>query len=246
MDPRIWIIPALDKMKMRTALNLVTATGTLVHGYKAHSLIDRYGAPVTVALLREEHSTCWLWGDIKGLDTKDTIRDRAMQMRDNGINAVTVHALGRPEMVAAAVESGLYVIVVTLLSDWSDDYIRQRFKGEPEVIAYELGVAAKDGGAQAIVCSPTQVHNLSSRTELQHLKFIVPGTRSSGVAANDQAQVDTPYNAILNGADYLVAGRQLTQAADSLKALNDLAEEIRPAISIRIEQGSWKDSVIAI
>ncbi len=239
-DIRGCLIPALDKMQMFKALSITNRTGSCVYGFKVHALADAYGAPLTTRLMREVQRDCWLLGDIKGLDTKDTIRDRAKQLRDVGFNALTIHALGRPEMVAAAVESGLFIICVTLLSDWPDDYVRDLFKQEPDEVATTLALAGLEGGASGIVCSPNQIKNLAANPKLAKLKFIVPGTRSAGKAAHDQAQVDTPVNTIRNGADYLVVGRQVTQAEDPLIALGEIAEEIKPAIEERVAAGTWK------
>jgi orotidine-5'-phosphate decarboxylase len=227
------LIIALDKMSMRKALNLVAALGNSVYGFKAHDLFDDYGTRVTMELLREECPNCWVLGDIKGLDTVDTVKERARKLRKIGVNAVTIHALGKPEMIAAAVESGLTVIAVTLLSDWSDDFVRTKFRREPNEWAVELALEAKGAGAQGIVCSPTQVGNLSGRAELLGLKYAVPGTRSAGEKKHDQAQVRTPLEAVRDGADYLVIGRQATHNPDPAAAVEAIAEEIEPALEER-------------
>lgn len=227
-------------MSMRQALNLVASADGVAHGFKVHDLTDNYGTRTTLELLREESPDAWLWTDIKGLDTVDTIKERAKKLKALGFNAMTVHALGKPEMIKAAVDTGLFVISVTLLSDWSDDYIRKKFGKEPNEWAIELALDAKSAGTQAIVCSPTQIGNLANQTTLRETTlFIVPGTRSQGKDANDQKQVDTPYNAIVNGADYLVIGRQATKAQDPAKALEEIATEIAPAIGTRIAAGTW-------
>ena len=50
-------------------------------------------------------------------------------------------------------------------------------------------------------------------------KLVTPGIRPAGSARDDQARIITPEAAIANGADYLVIGRPITQAADPLAAL---------------------------
>ena len=44
--------------------------------------------------------------------------------------------------------------------------------------------------------------------------LITPGVRSMGAAMGDQKRVATPAQAIADGANYLVIGRQVTRAAD--------------------------------
>jgi orotidine-5'-phosphate decarboxylase len=43
---------------------------------------------------------------------------------------------------------------------------------------------------------------------------VTPGVRSGGAAKGDQKRVATPAEAIRDGADYVVMGRQITRAAD--------------------------------
>ena len=58
------------------------------------------------------------------------------------------------------------------------------------------------------------------------LKLVIPGVRSAGAAAGDQKRVATPAEAIRDGADYLVIGRQVTRAADPARACKEILEEI--------------------
>ncbi|MEO8050040.1 MAG: orotidine 5'-phosphate decarboxylase / HUMPS family protein [Acidobacteriota bacterium] len=65
-----------------------------------------------------------------------------------------------------------------------------------------------------IVCSPI---------------LVTPGVRSMGAAVGDQKRVATPAQAIADGADYLVIGRQVTRAADPCDEMLGILEEIRSA-----------------
>ena len=55
---------------------------------------------------------------------------------------------------------------------------------------------------------------------------MTPGVRSAGSAAGDQKRVATPAEAVRNGADYLVIGRQITRAADPAAEAARVLEEI--------------------
>jgi orotidine-5'-phosphate decarboxylase len=50
-----------------------------------------------------------------------------------------------------------------------------------------------------------------------------------GAAVGDQKRVATPAQAIADGADYLVIGRQVTRAADPRGEMLHILEEIRSA-----------------
>jgi orotidine-5'-phosphate decarboxylase len=53
-----------------------------------------------------------------------------------------------------------------------------------------------------------------------------PGVRSPGGAAADQKRVATPAEALHNGADYLVMGRQITRAPDPTAEVARVLKEI--------------------
>jgi orotidine-5'-phosphate decarboxylase len=58
------------------------------------------------------------------------------------------------------------------------------------------------------------------------LVTVVPGIRPSGSPTHDQARPATPAEALGDGADLLVVGRAVTQAADPAKAASDLVAEL--------------------
>jgi orotidine-5'-phosphate decarboxylase len=89
-----------------------------------------------------------------------------------------------------------------------------------------LASEAKEAGVNGIVCSAQDLPMFSHKPFFSKLDFIVPGTRSSGVHKNDQARVDTPINAIINGATRLVIGRQITLNQNPITALEKLTREI--------------------
>ena len=61
-------------------------------------------------------------------------------------------------------------------------------------------------------------------------KLIVPGIRPRGVESNDQKRIVTPAEAIQGGADFLVVGRPITQAANRSQAAKDISSEVQEAL----------------
>jgi orotidine-5'-phosphate decarboxylase len=55
---------------------------------------------------------------------------------------------------------------------------------------------------------------------------VTPGVRTRGAAANDQKRVATPSEAVRDGADYVVIGREVTRAADPSAALAVIREDL--------------------
>jgi orotidine-5'-phosphate decarboxylase len=56
--------------------------------------------------------------------------------------------------------------------------------------------------------------------------LVTPGIRPAGSASGDQKRIMTPARAIEAGADYLVVGRPIVEAADPKKAAEAIVAEI--------------------
>jgi orotidine-5'-phosphate decarboxylase len=63
------------------------------------------------------------------------------------------------------------------------------------------------------------------------LALVTPGIRPAGGAVGDQKRVATPVEAIRSGADYLVVGRPVTEAADPRAAAAAIVAEIEAALT---------------
>ncbi|MBX4204916.1 MAG: orotidine 5'-phosphate decarboxylase [Candidatus Doudnabacteria bacterium] len=220
---------ALDRVDLDQAIGLLKGAGKNILGGKLHQLIDRLGA---LRIAEELAQFAALWGDVKLHDTPDTVRERAMEYRNAGFTAISVHIKGGIEMMQAAKESGLYIIGITELTSL-DEEVSHLGSGQPrKASALKLARDAKLAGIDAVVCSTKEVGYLSKRPELKGLDFIVPGSRSAGQATHDQKNVDTPLNVMKNGATALVLGRQVVAAADPLTALAAVVDEIAPALAV--------------
>jgi orotidine-5'-phosphate decarboxylase len=84
---------------------------------------------------------------------------------------------------------------------------------------------AKEARVDGIVCSPLEVAAVRQITGPGAI-LVTPGVRSAGTAKGDQKRVATPAEAVRNGADYLVIGRQITRAADPAAEAARVLEEI--------------------
>ncbi|CAA9348125.1 MAG: Orotidine 5'-phosphate decarboxylase [uncultured Frankineae bacterium] len=129
---------------------------------------------------------------------------------------LTVHAVGGPSMVRSAVEAadGITIAAVTVLTSADEATLDAVGLAGPSLDAVRrLSVLAVGAGAGAIVCSPHEV--AAVRAEVgPDIVLITPGVRPAGAAAQDQARVATPEQALRDGADLLVIGRPITGASD--------------------------------
>ena len=68
--------------------------------------------------------------------------------------------------------------------------------------------------------------------------LMVPGVRPAGAAHGDQKRIATPASAIEAGADFLVVGRPIRDAADPVAAARAVVEEMQGALARRSQVGS--------
>jgi len=175
--------------------------------------------------------------DAKLHDIPRTVGAAMTQLVRPGAHIVNVHALGGVEMMRAAVESaheradelGIaapYIFAVTILtSHGSEDLAELGLQGGPGENATRLAALARDAGCAGVVCSAHEVAGLKSFFGHDFLT-LTPGIRPAGEAHGDQKRVMTPAQAVAAGADYLVVGRPIVQAADPPAAARAILEDI--------------------
>ncbi len=236
MDSKLSL--ALDGLSAGRALELTMKLARWLRALKLHDLLDAFG-PIILLILKSAGAGR-LWVDYKLHDTKDTVGLRVKALVRNGASIITVHASGGVPMMKAAVEATIsecgdslaeiYAItVLTSLSDAEDDNEIGRIYGKDRTrqqIVHEFALMAKEAGVQTVVCSAQEVGFLWQSPDLAGMKFVVPGTRSAGVALGQQKRSGTPAQAVADGADVLVAGSQVTKAEDPVVAFKVMAAEI--------------------
>lgn len=145
----------------------------------------------------------------------------------------TVHAAGGSDMVRAAVDSagpGLAIVAVTVLTSLDGAAMKAlAMAGSTEQAVIRLAELALGSGCRGLVCSPHEVAGLrrrfGSRAEGGPL-LVVPGIRPVGAAPGDQRRSLPPAEALAAGADLLVIGRPITDAADPAAAARALRTEL--------------------
>jgi len=84
-------------------------------------------------------------------------------------------------------------------------------------------------GVEGLVCSPEEATSLRKIVGHQ-INLVTPGIRPAGTAVGDQKRIMTPGRAIAAGADYLVVGRPVMEAADPRAAADAIVAEITQAL----------------
>jgi len=148
---------------------------------------------------------------------------------------LTVHASGGPAMVRAAVEAAraaesrpLILAVTALTSLDAADLAAIGVTGDVSQHVVRLARLAQHNGADGVICAATEISLLRQNCG-PNFKLVVPGIRPKGSAAGDQKRVMTPGDAIKLGADHLVIGRPITEAADPEASARAIAQELAEA-----------------
>ena len=94
--------------------------------------------------------------------------------------------------------------------------------------AISLTKFAKEAGADGVVASPNEVALVREVCGPDFL-IVTPGIRSAGAARGDQARTASPAAARAAGADYIVVGRPILEAADPAAAAAAIVRELSTA-----------------
>ena len=175
--------------------------------------------------------------DLKFHDIPNTVAGACRAAARLGVWMMNVHASGGEAMMRAAREAIAgparppLLIGVTVLTSLADaDLERIGFRGKAHTVVERLAALARDCGLDGVVCSAQEAPALRKLAAGQPFALVTPGIRLDGAAADDQARVVTPPEAVRLGADYLVIGRPITSAPDpvaTLRAIHDSLQEKR-------------------
>jgi orotidine-5'-phosphate decarboxylase len=126
-------------------------------------------------------------------------------------------------------DSKLKILAVTVLTSYdNDDLAEAGYRMKVGELAAARATQAREHGIDGLVCSPEEAANLR-KVVGRKLVLVTPGIRPAGSASDDQKRVMTPGAAIAAGADYLVVGRPITEAADPKAAAEAIVAEIAQA-----------------
>jgi orotidine-5'-phosphate decarboxylase len=93
---------------------------------------------------------------------------------------------------------------------------------------------AKEAGCAGIVCSGHEVQAVKEEFG-KDLLVVTPGIRPEWgeISKDDQRRIVTPYQAVRNGADYIVVGRPIRAATDPAEAAFMVVNEIQRGLEDR-------------
>jgi orotidine-5'-phosphate decarboxylase len=227
------LIVALDFPDTRAALALVDRLHGATRWLKVGLELYIAEGNSLVAELKQRGYSIFL--DLKLHDIPNTVASAVRAATLLGVDMLTVHAAGGPEMLTAAVqaaESRLALLAVTVLTSMDAIQLEATgVTGTPAAQVERLANVALACGVNGLVCSPNEVAGLRNRFGNKPL-LVIPGIRPEGTADGDQRRVATPAAAIAAGASYLVVGRPITRADDPEAAARAILSEMQSGIGV--------------
>ena len=228
-QPRDRLIVALDLPSVAAADAMVARLGDAVSFYKiGYQFAFAGGLPFAEQLVRSGRQ---VFLDLKLHDIGNTVAKGVESVARLGAAFLTVHAY--PQTMKAAADargaSNLRLLAVTVLTSYDDtDLAAAGYDFTVAELVAERAAQARDMGIDGLVCSAAEAANL--RKIVGHtMTLVTPGIRAAGADSGDQKRIMTPAAAVAAGADYLVVGRPIVDAADPKAAAQAIVAEIADA-----------------
>ncbi|MCP9441552.1 MAG: orotidine-5'-phosphate decarboxylase [Nitrospira sp.] len=173
--------------------------------------------------------------DLKFLDIEETVRRATARVASMGVEFLTVHA--NRKALTAAVEgragSTLKLLAVTVLTNFDDHDLREMgIQRTIQDLVTARALLASEIGCDGVIASGREATAIRQKVGPRFM-IVTPGVRPVGKGTDDHARVTTPSQAIAEGADYLVVGRPIRDAADPVAAVEAIVVEMQTAFDGR-------------
>jgi orotidine-5'-phosphate decarboxylase len=219
------LIVALDVPTPREARELADRIGDAARFYKVGlELFSSEGYFDLVTWLASRGNKVFV--DLKLHDIPETVRRATANLRACGATFLTVHAY-RSVMEAAAREKGeMKILGVTVLTSFDQRDLDEMGSTKTiEQLVLSRAKGALETGCDGVIASGLEAPALKKEFG-KKLLVVTPGIRPVQVDDDQKRTVDVAQ-AFANGADYIVVGRPIRQAADPRDAAAAIQETIR-------------------
>jgi len=230
------LVLALDVDDFKKAEELVGELSDYVGVFKVGSqLFTAEGAKV-VDMVNKKGGKVFL--DLKFHDIPNTVARAAEVATKLGVYIFNVHTSGGYEMMKAAAEASKkislslgirkpIILGVTLLTSINQEILEKEIgikKRLGEQVVH-LAKLAKTAGLDGVVASSWEIKEIRKDCG-EDFVILTPGIRPAGKSSDDQKRVMTPQEAIKLGADFLVIGRPIRNAANPVEAAKKILKEM--------------------
>ena len=221
------LIFALDVPDIKGAKDLVVRLGDSVVFYKIglELATSRHYFELLDWLLAQDKR---VFADLKLYDIPATVTAAVRQLARSGASFLTVHgARGVAEAAAQAKGERLKILAVTVLTSVAPaDLADSGIALTVEELVLKRARQAVASGCDGVIASGLEAAPLRAALPAGAL-IVTPGIRPADAASTqDQRRVVTPTLAFRSGADHIVVGRPIRDAADPYRAASAIQEEI--------------------
>ena len=223
------LIVALDLPSAAEARALVERLGDAVRFYKVG--LELFSAPGCFELI------AWLaargnkvFADLKLHDIPETVRRAVANLSGRGASFLTVHAHRSVLLAAAGEKGGMKILGVTVLTSFDQkDLDEMGATRSVEELVLSRARAALETGCDGVIASGHEAARVKAHFK-ERLLVVTPGIRplqtGEKTVRDDQKRTVDVAQAFAAGADYIVVGRPIRDAADPRAAAASIQQSI--------------------
>jgi len=233
IPPRERLIFAMDVPDARAARRMVETLGASVEFYKIGLELFMSGEYFELLdWLAERDKRIFV--DLKFFDVPATVAAAVRQLRNRGVTFATVHGNQSIMEAAAAAKGDVKVLAVTVLTSLDrGDLDDLGFSCDVEKLVLSRARRALEAGCDGVVSSGLEAKMLREFVD-NRLIVVTPGIRPvENRPTDDQKRVVTVEQAFSWGADYIVVGRPIRDAADPRAMAESMQASIAAAVGGR-------------
>jgi len=225
------LIFALDVADAATARRLVEQLGEAVQFYKIGLELFMAGEyfPLLEWLVARNKK---VFVDLKFFDVPATVAAAVRQLRNRGVTFATVHGNQSIMQAAAEAKGDVKILGVTVLTSLDrGDLDDLGFTCDVQQLVLSRARRALEAGCDGVVSSGLEAQLLRQYID-DRLLVITPGIRPvDNRPTDDQKRVVSVEQAFQYGADYIVVGRPIRDAADPRAAAERVQEQIAATLA---------------
>jgi orotidine-5'-phosphate decarboxylase len=213
IDRRERLIVALDVPTAGEAKKLAESLGDSVRFYKIGLELFTSGGYFELLewfAARDKK----IFADLKFYDIPETVRRAVANLKGRGVTFVTVHGHRSVMEAAVSAQSGVKILAVTVLTSFDkSDLAEMGASGDVGQLVLSRARGALECGCDGVISSGLEAPQIKAAFG-ERLLVVTPGIRpSGGKSADDQKRTVDVAQAFANGADYIVVGRPIREAA---------------------------------
>jgi orotidine-5'-phosphate decarboxylase len=228
------LIFALDVDSKDEAERWLDRMGDHVHFYKVGLQLFLAGwFPVIDMITARGHK---VMVDLKFFDIPETVALAVRELKHRGATFITVHGNDPILRAAVAERNGAKILAVTVLTSFDESDMQEMgMTCSVADLVYLRARKALEIGCDGVISSGLEAAKLRDGLGDKFL-IVTPGIRpgtNDVVKDDDQKRIASAYDAIRNGADYVVVGRPIRNASDPVALVITMQKEIAAALAER-------------